>query len=141
MATGFELPQARLLPTLTGLNLDKTTAEFAAELDHQLTASDWTIGLFGMGADGHTAGILPASPAAVAPAYAASYQTPQFDRITMTPRAIARLDEAFVYAVGADKWPALERLAQPLTIDEQPIQSLKQVPLLTVFTDFEGDKS
>jgi 6-phosphogluconolactonase/glucosamine-6-phosphate isomerase/deaminase len=139
MEIGFSLPDARLFPVLTGADRVRTTTEFDATLQREILAADFTLGFFGMGADGHTAGILPNSPAVSAPDYATVYDAANFERITMTPRAIAQLDEAVVYAVGKDKWPALKQLNEVRDIADQPAQSLKQVPKLTIFTDYTGE--
>jgi 6-phosphogluconolactonase/glucosamine-6-phosphate isomerase/deaminase len=134
---GFSLPDARLLPVLTGQDRAATTAAFSDTLKRELQTANWAIGLFGMGADGHTAGILPHSPAVAAVRYAEVYDAPNFERITMTPKAIPLLDEAVVYAVGLDKWPALKDLQNDRPIADQPAQILKQIPTLTVYTDYE----
>lgn len=136
---GFYLPQARLLPVLNGHDLGITTTEFDSKLRRELSASDFALGFFGMGADGHTAGILPASPAVSAQNYAVGYDWTDFKRITMTSAAIARLDEAILYAVGQSKWPAIARLGESHKITQQPAQSLKKVPKLTVYTDYKGE--
>jgi 6-phosphogluconolactonase/glucosamine-6-phosphate isomerase/deaminase len=133
---GFSLPEARLLSVLTGADRAQTVKAWEVLLRHELKAADFALGFFGMGADGHTAGILPGSPAVSSTAYAATYDGPDFARITMTPPAIARLDMAFVYAAGQNKWPALRRLNERHSIAEQPAQILKQVPELIIFTDY-----
>ncbi len=134
---GFSLPQARLLPVLTGADLAETTLRFDTILQHELTTADYSIGVFGIGPDGHTAGILPGSPAVHATDLAAAYSTPQFERVTMTPVAIAQLDEAIVFAVGSEKWPTLQALGMVNNIDVQPAQVLKQVPRLTIYSDYK----
>jgi 6-phosphogluconolactonase/glucosamine-6-phosphate isomerase/deaminase len=70
---GFDLPGATMLPVLKGLDMPSTVAEFAAVLKHHLSAADFALGFFGIGADGHTAGILPGSPAVAATEFAAGY--------------------------------------------------------------------
>jgi len=134
---GFDLPNARMLPVLTGTDRTTTAAAFGEMLQRELQTADWAIGLFGMGADGHTAGMLPNSPAITATGYAEAYDAPNFERITMTPKAVLHLDEAIVYAVGPEKWPALKRLKDSQPVAEQPAQILKHVPSLTVYTDYE----
>lgn len=136
---GFRLPEARLLPVLTGVDRTTTAANFGDTLQRELQQADWAIGLFGMGADGHTAGMLPGSPAVHADSYAEVYDAPNFERLTMTTRAIPELDEAVVYAVGQEKWPALKSLQGEKPVSEQPAQILKQVPVLTIYTDYKED--
>ncbi len=161
MEKGFSLPNAKLVPILTGYDRDTTSQKFNKNLEEELKKADYKIGLFGIGADGHTAGILPDSVAAHSQDLACSYDTPVFSRITITPKMIEKLDEAVVWAQGEDKWRALKNLlASPVDelrprekdiparnafsiadaggdILKQPTQILKKVPLLTIFTDYK----
>lgn len=138
LAAGFGLPGAQLHPVLTNTDRRTTTENFAAKLRNLLEVTDFKVGLFGIGADGHTAGILPQSPAVASTAYATDYDV-NFQRITMTFEAIKRLDEAVVYAVGSSKRPVLDTLEDGLPPTSQPAQILKQVPKLTIFNDLRGD--
>jgi 6-phosphogluconolactonase/glucosamine-6-phosphate isomerase/deaminase len=65
---------------------------------------------------------------------------PDYQRLTLTPQALARLDEAVVYARGNAKRKALENLSQDLPLAEQPAQILKRIPKVLIFNDVEGDK-
>ncbi len=136
ITAGFSLPQARLLPVLTGKDRQQTTDDFAVMLKQELEDTDYSIGFFGIGSDGHTSGILPYSPAVQATDFAASYDGPDFERITTTPAFITRLSEAVVFAVGKEKWPTLQALAMVNDIAVQPAQILKQVPQLTIYSDY-----
>ena len=136
---GFNLPGARLVPVLHGHSVEETTSEFAQHLQEYCRGAAYCLGLFGMGADGHTAGILPDSPAVTTTEWAAHYQAPDYLRVTMTPPAIAALDEAVVYAMGEAKAEPLQRLQADIPLDEQPAQALKQVHELTIFNDQIGD--
>jgi 6-phosphogluconolactonase/glucosamine-6-phosphate isomerase/deaminase len=95
--------------------------------------------LFGIGSDGHTAGILPRSSAVDEMRLAHGYDGGTFKRITMTRPAITQLDEAVIYTMGKDKWPVLDQLENDVAIDEQPAQILKQVPKVTIFNDHKGE--
>lgn len=132
---GFTLPGAQLYPVLSGANQADTTAKFADYIKEQLAARDFKIGLFGMGPDGHTAGILPGSSAVTATGLAATYDAGNYKRITLTPPAISQLDEVVVYALGDNKKQPLEALQTSLPLAEQPAQILKQVPTLTIFNN------
>lgn len=138
VAAGFDLRDSRLKPVLKGRGVEATTKNFDMLLSGELSADCYKFGLFGMGADGHTAGILPGSTAAKAKGLAAWYQSGELCRITMTPSAVQLLDEAILFATGKEKWPMLERLAKDIDISEQPAQILKKVPRLTIFSDFKG---
>jgi 6-phosphogluconolactonase/glucosamine-6-phosphate isomerase/deaminase len=136
---GFKLPGAQLQPVLEGADMPQTTAAYDDYLRNQLDQADFSLGLFGMGADGHCAGILPASPAVGSKDYASSYQGPDFKRITMTPLAIAKLDQAVLYAVGKSKIPALQQLQQSVPLGVMPAQALKRAGELIVYNDYQGD--
>ena len=137
---GFKLPGAMQVPVLHGHDVDQTTSEFADHLQEYCRGAAYCLGFFGMGPDGHTAGILPDSPAVTDTTWAVSYQAAPFQRITMTPPAIAALSEAVVYATGEAKLQALTNLqSADLPLTEQPAQALKKVAKLTVFNDQIGD--
>ena len=133
---GFNPGNSRTIPVLTGGDMESETKRFGENLKNELEKADYKIGLFGIGADGHTAGMLPGSGAVTSEDYAIGYNTETFSRITMTAKAIEKLDEAVVYAVGEEKRPVIESLKENIDIIKQPAQILKKVPLLTIFTDY-----
>lgn len=134
---GFYLPDAKLLPILIGYDHIVTTEKFNTILEHELKNADYRIGLFGVGIDGHTAGILPNTVAVNSRSLACGYDTSIFSRITMTPVAIEKLDEAVAWIQGKEKWQVLKDLEQEKDMNKQPAQILKKVPLLTIFTDYK----
>lgn len=136
---GFTLPGAGLRPVLTGESSAFDTARFNHFLSEQYDRARFRLALFGIGPDGHTAG-LPAQNTPEHTGYAAYYEAGPFHRISSTPAALARLDEAVVYAVGESKHPQLDRLSQDLPVTEQSAQALKQAPVITVFNDYKGEK-
>lgn len=138
-AAGFELPGATLLPVLHGDDISVTAQRFTTILQNELNKPGFRIGLFGIGADGHTAGMLPHSPAVAETKFAHGYDAGTYQRITMTRPAIAQLDAVIVYATGQEKWPVLDQLEQDVPVEEQPAQSLKQVKNVTIFNDHIGD--
>lgn len=134
---GFNISGAIFVPILVGEGIISTTQKFNIALDQQLKIADYKIGLFGIGKDGHTAGILPESVAVLSQDLAVSYDTPIFVRITITPKTIEKLDEAVVWMQGEDKWKVVKDLIEnDIEIIKQPAQILKKVPLLTIFTDY-----
>jgi 6-phosphogluconolactonase/glucosamine-6-phosphate isomerase/deaminase len=139
---GFTLEGATLIPILQGKNITGTTASFEKSLSDLLQPDTYKIGLFGIGTDAHTAGILPNSSAAHENARLASwYDAEAFQRITMTFKAIRKLDEAVLCAFGNDKKPALEFLQdKDIKLNDHPVQILRSLPKLTVFNDQIGEK-
>jgi 6-phosphogluconolactonase/glucosamine-6-phosphate isomerase/deaminase len=133
---GLHLPGATLYRPLIGKDAATTADEFGVWMKHQMTVSDYKIGLFGIGSDGHTAGIKPHSSAATAVTWADCYIGEDFERITITPFGISQLDEAVIQASGTDKTPTLERLLHnTIEIIDQPGQVLKSITKCTLYTD------
>lgn len=101
------------------------------------------IGFFGMGADGHIAGILPNSPAAVRDEkWMIGYDGGQFRRITLTPFALSHVQTAYVGAFGPEKLTALETLQHTmLPMPEQPAQILRSLPTVYIYNNQIGDES
>lgn len=134
--SGFNIPQFNFIPFLFGKDIITTTNDINKMLDSEFKKADYKIGFFGIGSDGHTAGILPHSKALTENKLACNYEAGLYNRITTTPRVIYELDEAILYAVGESKWNAIEKLNDNLPIEEEPAQVLKKVPLLTIYTDY-----
>lgn len=127
-------------PVLKGADLNNTTSDFNAFLQKQLEQKHYLLGIFGMGEDGHTSGVLPGSPAVSAPDFAVNYKADDFIRITTTPAFIAKMNEAYVYAYGAAKQTQIARFAhQQVALSEQPLQVMKQLNKVTFFSDYKGE--
>ncbi len=138
---GFEVEGAQIMPVLIGADCAETTQSFADTLRQLFEQSEYKLGIFGMGADGHTAGIKPGSPALTSMELASSFKGEDFERITMTPTAICMLDEAVLCARGEEKHQQLKNLEEVLPASEQPVQILKKVPKFTIFNDYKGDST
>lgn len=136
---GFSMPTAKVIPILTDEERDITVQKFNEKLNEEFMQAEYKMGLFGIGADGHTAGILPESKAVTSPDLAFGYDTEKFSRITMTPRAIEKLDEAVAWVQGEDKWGTLRNLEKEMEILRQPAQILKKVSKFTLFTNFKKE--
>lgn len=133
----FNLPHATLVPVLTGGDRTTTVAQFNAFLKTELACTDYAFGLFGIGVDGHTSGILPHSPAVESPALVATYDGGGYERITTTAHTILRVSEAVIFAAGEAKWSALATLLRTdAPTADQPAQLLKQIQKSTLFTDY-----
>ncbi|MFA6353388.1 MAG: 6-phosphogluconolactonase [Candidatus Paceibacterota bacterium] len=136
---GFSLPLAKSIPILTGDSREITTEKFKKNIEREFKLAEYKIGLFGVGADGHTSGILPESGAVNSEDLAYGYDTPTFSRITTTPKAIEKLDEVVAWIQGKNKWSIVENLQEKdIDIAKQPAQVLKRVLLLTIFTDYKN---
>ena len=138
---GLDLPGAKLYRPLIGMDRASTTTQFAHWLENKFEDVDYTIGVYGVGTDGHTAGIKPVPSAVNADGWAVDFDGHDFERITMTFDAISRLDEAVMQAMGADKAQVLDDfLNKDIDSKVQPVQILKSVNKLTVFTDYQNNE-
>jgi 6-phosphogluconolactonase/glucosamine-6-phosphate isomerase/deaminase len=132
---GFAVTGAASFPVLNGGSSQDQAEKFGRFLEHELSANDYKVALFGIGPDGHTAGI-PALHAEILSGMTALYEAGPFRRISMTPAAIAHLDEAVVVALGESKWPVLDHLTPD---SEVSASNLFRAPKLTIFNDRRGD--
>ena len=133
---GFNLPGAQLYRPLSGQDIVTTTRLFNNWLGEQFSAADYKIGVFGIGADNHTAGIKPGSQPEDMQDYAYAFQADDFERLTISTLAIKRLNEAVVQASGSGKLDAIKRLLNDdYPADAQPAQILKSVKLSSLYTD------
>lgn len=119
------------------------TVGFYNEIASTLLASAGVvIGQFGLGSDGHVAGILPHSPSVDADEVTvAGYEWSDYPRMTLTPAALRQSGVAFVLAYGSVKQRAIERLqrrAEPL--DDLPADLLYDIPEVYIYTDTEVNK-
>lgn len=121
---------------LKGESGAKTAKAFGEKTMEALKDADFSLGIFGIGADGHTAGIKPGSPAVTSTEPAVFYKWDDYQRITLTPPIIRELDEAIVYAVGHEKTETLQTLtSKKVSPSKQPAQVLKDVAVCTLYTD------
>lgn len=133
---GFVLNSVNAYRVLRGEDAETTAVDFSNKLEELFTTYQYKIGLFGIGADGHTAGIKPHSPAVSSSELAVCFTGEDFERVTMTVEAIRRLDEVVAYAHGEEKHDTLrEILHEERSVEEQPAQALKEVEQSTLFSD------
>lgn len=117
-----------------------TAKSFGLATEKTLKKVDYSLGIFGIGADGHTAGIKPGSPAVNSREAAVYYEWDDHQRITLTPPTIRQLSEAIIYAAGSEKADALNQLIQKdLPPGEQPAQILKDIKTSTLYSDVTLD--
>lgn len=133
---GFDLPGANLYRPLIGEDPQTTTNRFGAWISQHMADTHYSIGIFGIGNDGHTAGIKPHSSAVTANAWTDYFVGDDFERVTITLLPIEQLNEVVMQASGPDKVPVLRSLlTESISVVEQPAQALKHVALSTLYTD------
>lgn len=133
---GFDTNNLVCHPILIGEEFDSTASAYSSVLQKEFEAADLVVGLLGVGADGHTAGILPGSPAVRDKNLLAAFIASDYQRITITPAAIAKINLAIVYAVGKEKAQALQSLQETIPISKQPAQALKLAGEVYVYNDY-----
>lgn len=134
---GFVLKETKLLPVLKGNDVKQTAIDFEKVFKNELDLAQYKLGIFGIGEDGHTAGILPESLSIEATSLVYHYQSETYNRITLTPVAIKMLDEAVLFAVGENKKLILQKFTTNVSIKDMPAQILKEVSLLTIINKVE----
>lgn len=103
----------------------------------KVAGGDYVFATLGIGADGHTAGILPYSPALASTDFAITYQGPDYQRITLCADALVlHCDEVCVCAFGASKQPVLAKLIEgDDERDKRPADLLRGITNCTVYND------
>lgn len=133
---GFNPGNALAYRPLNNGTIQQTDSMFNSWLESQIKSVDYIIGIFGVGSDGHTAGIKPLSPASSSTRLVTFFEGEDFKRVTISFNAIRKIDEAIVQASGSDKAGVLkELLTEDLPITQQPAQILKEVPKLTIISN------
>jgi 6-phosphogluconolactonase len=139
---GFQPQDAIFVPMLEpGFSMDETQERYAQALERAIDHADVVIAQFGIGPDGHIAGILPHSTAATASGWIAGYEAPHYTRVTLTFDALRHINVAYAFVFGAEKAQALTQLRdEDLPLNDQPSQILKELPEAYVYNDQVGDK-
>lgn len=139
---GFNPKQAAFTSAIAeGLSLTETVHRYEELVAHAFSNADVIVGQFGIGADGHIAGILPNSPASTASDLVAGYEAPPYTRITLTFEALTQISVAYAFVFGKDKQPVLRKLqTEDISLQEQPSQILKHLPEAYIYNDQIGEE-
>jgi 6-phosphogluconolactonase/glucosamine-6-phosphate isomerase/deaminase len=133
---GFDFSKVSSIEVLEGESLEETVDSFSRRIKEVMLRSTTVIGQFGIGADGHIAGILPHSEAVHATGTVFAYESAPYTRITLTVEVLKSIQGAALFAFGESKKTALTRLRdQDLSLDEEPAQLLKSIPTVLVYQD------
>lgn len=142
MQAGFNGKNAKLLPVLEeGASFEEAIRNYNELVKQEYARNDIVIAQLGIGSDGHTAGILPKSPAAEEQtALVAGYENPPFKRLTLTFHALRQVTAAYAFAFGEPKQPALEKLQSgSAELRLQPAQILNELPEAYLYSDQVGE--
>lgn len=135
---GFKAGPANYKDVLEkGLILGETVSYYAELVESAFADANFVLGTFGMGADGHTAGVLPNSAAVndVA-ATVVGYQAPGYIRLTLTPPWLVKCDVSFLMAYGEAKNEALNNLQKnQKCLEDMPAKLHYDIATATVYND------
>ena len=136
---GLQINGANLRPVLKNKSLEQTAKDYTKFIGQAFKKYDYKIGLVGIGADGHTLGNKPHSPATNSDGLVCAYPWGDYVRLSLTPRTIAEFDEIVAYVVGKEKRRVLQSLNKSIPPEDQPAQYLKSARKLTVYNDYKGE--
>ncbi|HSX06982.1 MAG TPA: 6-phosphogluconolactonase [Candidatus Saccharimonadia bacterium] len=142
-AAGFDPGEATWVDVLIhDLSFEQTVSFYGEVASTALSNATSIIGQFGLGSDAHTAGILPGSPATEATEAAViGYEWSDYERMTLTPAALAKVQVGYVLAYGKGKEKALSRLqknTEPAA--KLPAKILYDIPEVYVYNDASNGK-
>jgi len=140
---GFDPGEATWIDVLMhDVPLDQTVSFYDDVASAALANAGIVIGQFGMGDDGHIAGIKPGSPATEQDgSTVAGYEWNDYTRMTLMPAALRQITTAYLLCYGADRKKPLERLKKKeLTFKSLPALLLYELPEVYVYNDQLGNK-
>jgi 6-phosphogluconolactonase/glucosamine-6-phosphate isomerase/deaminase len=133
---GFNFEGVGTRPILFGGAGEETVLRYANMLAEDFASNDLVVAQFGIGADGHVAGMLPHTGGLDEEELAFGYDSAPFVRITMTPPAFAHVHCAYAFAFGESKRQAIASLqTKELPASEEPSQLLKTIPRSYFYSD------
>ncbi len=120
-----------------GGSLSETLARYETVVEDSFAQAKTVIATLGLGPDGHTAGVLPDSPAVVdSTATVIGYNWSDYTRMTLGLAQLQQIHAAYVLAYGDSKCEALQRIRdnqEPLSA--LPAKVLYDIPTVTVYND------
>lgn len=137
---GLDTENVKTHPVLSDpMSHAQTSENYDTQLNELFNSVEVSIGLFGIGTDGHTAGLLPQCSIANSEKTVDFYTGPDYERISLTQRGIKRMTHLFIVAIGENKWPALQKMADGTDTDEIPARIFNDMSTATLYTDYKGD--
>lgn len=138
---GFDFSGTNIVPVLRNAPLNETVFLWSKDLERVFSENSSIIGQFGIGPDGHTAGIFAGSLAVANHGIVCAYEATQYTRMTLTPKAIRKIQSAFAFAFGQSKQAQLIRLRdEEIFVSQQPAQLLKSLNEAYIYSDSVGPK-
>ncbi|OHA15534.1 MAG: hypothetical protein A3H57_00240 [Candidatus Taylorbacteria bacterium RIFCSPLOWO2_02_FULL_43_11] len=133
----FPIENIENYPLLVDLPLLQTAEKYGEIVKEQFKKAEIIIGQFGIGADGHIAGILPKSPALKATKPVVGYEKGgAFTRLSITPNYLLQITEAYVFAFGPSKREAIQKLKNNKeSVENLPAILFYEIPKVNFYTD------
>lgn len=135
---GFKPGDAEWIDILAdNLSLDMTLDRYHHLVQESFKKADYVVATCGIGADGHTAGILPRSNASRQKTLGVvSDRSPNLMRLTLTAQQLLRCNQVIVCAFGVAKLMALRRLRDNTeSIEQLPAAIYHQIAHTVVYSD------
>ncbi len=125
------------------LTFKDTIAYYNSAAEVCFRAARVIVGQFGVGSDGHTAGLMPHSPALDdSDQWAVGYEWPDYRRLSLTKYALSKVNYAIAVAFGADKRAPLADLqAGSKSLADLPARILETLPAAVIYNDQIGEKA
>ena len=119
------------------LPFDQTLSFYSDVSAAAFSNADTIVGQFGMGSDGHIAGIKPFSPATdVDESTVAGYEWEDYDRMTLAAASLRQITHSYLLAYGKDKKKPLQQLMKKTsTFKRLPAVLLCDLPDVYVYND------
>ena len=136
IVAGFPFAGINFYPILRNESLEDTVVKFGKEVRDIFASVDVIVGLFGIGPDGHIAGILPHTPAVSDKSTTTGYVAEPFTRVSLSFPSLRKFNFAYTFAFGEAKREALINLKEKdLSLDEEPAQILKEIAEAYLYSD------
>jgi 6-phosphogluconolactonase/glucosamine-6-phosphate isomerase/deaminase len=121
-----------------GLSADDIASVYSRNLQEQLDQSEFSMAVLGLGADGHIAGIMPSEEEEfdrlfLGHALVTAYKTEEYERLTITAKALLQMDKVIVYACGEEKSAVISELGEEHSPHQFPAEILKKCMNVKVF--------
>lgn len=131
---GFIFP-FNSLPVLHDSSLEETVIAYGENVKKLFEESDFAVAQFGIGADGHIAGVLPHTIGVESTEPAVGYESGELTRISLSLKMLGTLDSAYAFVFGASKADAVHNLHIDMSLDDMPSQILRALPSAQLYTD------
>lgn len=139
---GFNVKNISPEPILqNNVNLPDTADAYAKKIQKILNSKDVIIGLFGIGPDGHTAGLFPNSKLLHSSRLYDSLIGNDYPRISSTPELINQINWKYIYAVGDNKALAVNNMLKDGPIGTVPARILKNGKSVKLYTNVKRRNS